>query len=87
MRVLITLAGVAFIAVSLLTLMARPELRGGSFALQLLVLATAAALSRRFGIALPGKGFASFVMGVALIAFLLRGWSFAVLVAAIGEPA
>jgi methyl-accepting chemotaxis protein len=87
MRVLITLAGVAFIAVSLLTLMARPELRGGSFALQLLVLATAAALSRRFGIALPGKGFASFVMGVALIAFLLRGWSFAVLVAAIGLPA
>jgi methyl-accepting chemotaxis protein len=62
MRVLITLAGVAFIAVSLLTLMARPELRGG-------------------------KGFASFVMGVALIAFLLRGWSFAVLVAAIGVPA
>jgi methyl-accepting chemotaxis protein len=87
MRVVVSLAGVAFIAAALLTLMSRPELRGGSFTLELLILATAAALSRRFGIALPGKGFASFVMGVALIAFLLRGWPFAVVAAAIGVPA
>ncbi len=40
-----------------------------------------AALSRRHGIALPGNGFSSYVIGVMLFAILHRGWAFAAVVA------
>ena len=40
-----------------------------------------AALSRRYGIALPGNGFSSYVIGVMLFAILHRGWAFAAIVA------
>lgn len=86
LRLAIAAAGIAFFLGALVTVAARPELRLGSFILQLIIVATAAALSRRFGVALPGKGFASFVMGIVILSLLLRGWQFAVLVAAIGVP-
>ncbi|UCF42007.1 MAG: GAF domain-containing protein [Gemmatimonadota bacterium] len=87
LRLAIAAAGIAFFVLAVATVAARPDLRQGSFGLNLILLATAAALSRRFGIALPGKGFASFVMGIVILSLLLRGWQFAVLVAAIGVPA
>jgi len=40
-----------------------------------------AALTRRYGIALPGNGFSSYVIGVMLFAMLDRGWAFAAVVA------
>ncbi|MGH7607120.1 MAG: hypothetical protein ACREME_07255, partial [Gemmatimonadales bacterium] len=40
-----------------------------------------AALIRRYGIALPGNGFSSYVIGLMLYAILARGWAFAALVA------
>ena len=40
-----------------------------------------AAITRRYGIALPGNGFSSFVLGVMLYAILDRGWAFAAIVA------
>src|SRR6266705_2707121 len=40
-----------------------------------------AAITRRYGIALPGYGFSSFVLGVMLFAILDRGWAFAAFVA------
>jgi methyl-accepting chemotaxis protein len=40
-----------------------------------------AALTRRYGIALPGNGFSSYVLGVMLFAILDRGWTFAAIVA------
>src|ERR1051326_9244666 len=40
-----------------------------------------AALTRRYGIALPGNGFSSFVLGVMLFAILYHGWAFAAIVA------
>ncbi len=40
-----------------------------------------AAMTRRYGIALPGTGFASYVIGVILFAILDRGWAFAAIVA------
>jgi hypothetical protein len=40
-----------------------------------------AAMTRRFGIALPGNGFSSYVIGVMLFAILDRGWAFAAIVA------
>src|SRR6267143_3602714 len=60
--------------------------RGGAAASEGLPLAAvalifAAALSRRYGIALPGNGFSSGVLGVMLYAILDRGWGFAALVA------
>ena len=40
-----------------------------------------AALSRRYGIALPGNGFSSYVLGVMLFTILDRGWAFTAIVA------
>src|SRR5688572_29900523 len=42
------------------------------------------AIARRLGIALPGQGFSSYIVGVALFAILLRGWAFAAIVAPLG---
>src|SRR2546428_8546116 len=39
-----------------------------------------ASLTRRYGIALPGNGFSSYVLGVMLYAILDRGWAFAAIV-------
>ena len=48
---------------------------------QALLFVTAGALTRRFGIPLPGGGYASFVLAVVLAAILLQGWEFAVVIA------
>src|SRR3989449_11225556 len=40
-----------------------------------------AAVTRRYGIALPGNGFSSYVLGVMLFAILDRGWAFVAIVA------
>src|SRR6267143_6991520 len=40
-----------------------------------------AAITRRYGIALPGNGFSSYVLGVMLLTILDRGWAFAAIVA------
>jgi len=45
------------------------------------VLVLVAAITRRYGIALPGNGFSSYVLGVMLYAILDRGWAFAAIVA------
>ncbi|MGH7675578.1 MAG: methyl-accepting chemotaxis protein [Gemmatimonadales bacterium] len=59
----------------------RAPVAAGLVALPILV---AAALTRRYGIPLPGDGFASYILGVALFTLLERGWAFAVLVAPLG---
>jgi hypothetical protein len=48
------------------------------------LLVSAAALLRRFGLPLPGKGFASFILLVPLFTFLHRGWGWAALVSVVG---
>ena len=48
------------------------------------LLVAAAALLRRFGLPLPGKGFASFILVVPLFAVLHRGWGWAALVSVVG---
>lgn len=55
--------------------------------IELVLMVAAAALTRRFGLALPGRGFASFVLGVVLFALLRYGWGWATLVALLGMPA
>ncbi len=54
---------------------------------ELIVTIAAAAATREFGLALPGKGFSSFVLGVALFALARHGWAYGTLVAVIGMPA
>jgi methyl-accepting chemotaxis protein len=52
--------------------------------LEYVLLVAAAAATRRYGLALPGKGFSSLVLGVVLFALLRHGWGFAALVAPVG---
>src|SRR3989449_5849206 len=54
---------------------------GPGCAPELLALAVVGALTRRYGIPLPGNGFSSYVPGVVAYALLDRGWAFAPLVA------
>src|SRR6266571_165971 len=54
---------------------------GPGFATELLALAVVGALTRRYGIPLPGNGFSSYVLGVVAYALLARGWAFATVVA------
>jgi methyl-accepting chemotaxis protein len=53
----------------------------GTFPTTLAGLVAVGALTRRFGIALPGNGFSSYVLGVTTFAILERGWEFATVVA------
>jgi methyl-accepting chemotaxis protein len=51
------------------------------FALGLVLLVGAGALARHHGIALPGNGFTSYILGIVVYALLWRGWAFAAVVA------
>jgi methyl-accepting chemotaxis protein len=55
--------------------------------LELVLTVVAAAATRELGIPLPGKGFASFVLGVVLFALLRHGWGWGALTALLGMPA
>ena len=81
LRVVVSLAGLASFGAGALAYArgAAPGTEG--LPLAALALVIAAALSRRYGIALPGNGFSSYVVGVMLYAILDRGWAFAALVA------
>ena len=52
--------------------------------LEYVLLVVVAAATRRYGLALPGKGFSSFVLGVVLFAILRHGWGWGVLVSPLG---
>jgi len=54
---------------------------------ELVLTVAAAAATRRFGLALPGKGFASFVQGVVIFALLRHGWAWGALITIVGMPA
>lgn len=84
-RATVALGGAA-LAVWAVAAVASDALRP-DFVLKLLLLSTAAAFTRRFGIALPGKGFASFVLAAVLVALLLGGWPLAVLTGTLGVGA
>jgi methyl-accepting chemotaxis protein len=52
--------------------------------IQALALIGVGALTRRYGIGLPGHAFSSYIVGVVIVAILSGGWALAVLVAALG---
>jgi len=81
LRVIVSLAGLAAFGAGLVAFARGTATAGDNVVLAGLVLVFAAALSRRYGIALPGNGFSSYVVGVMLLAILDRGWAFAAVAA------
>src|SRR3989454_7100070 len=80
-RALVALGAVAAIAAGLAAFASRRVPPGADVAEEIAVLVVVGALTRRYGIALPGNGFSSFILGVTAYAMLDRGWPFGVLVA------
>src|SRR5690349_15776500 len=80
-RALVAIGGVAAIAGALAAFASRGAPLGPGAAEEIVVLVVVGALTRRHGIALPGNGFASYILGVAAYAILDRGWPFGVVVA------
>ncbi len=87
LRPAILAGGTLFLIGALVHLARHPESWTGGHGLAAVALVLAAALSRRYGLPLPGRGFASLVLGVALLGLLLVGWPTAVLGAAGGMVA
>src|SRR5437879_7232781 len=79
-RALVALGAAAAIAAAVATSAAERSTLGADAVEELVVLVVVGALARRFGIALPGNGFTSYILGVMAYATLDRGWPFGVLV-------
>ena len=80
-RALVALGAAAAIAAAAARFAAGRPALGADVAEELVVLVIVGALARRFGIALPGNGFTSYMLGVMAYATLDRGWPFGVVVA------
>jgi len=80
-RLAIVAGAALFLIAALLHIAGTPAWWTGERGLEVVLLALAAMLTRRFGFPLPGQGFASFVLGVALLGLLLDGWPAAILIA------
>src|SRR5207249_8014513 len=82
-RALVALGAVAAIAAGLAAFASRRVPLGAAVAEEIAVLVVVGALTRRYGIALPGNGFSSYILGVTAYAMLDRGWPFGVVVASL----
>src|SRR3989475_2110153 len=82
-RALVALSAVAAVAAGLAAFASRRVPLGADIAEEIVVLVVVGALTRRYGIALPGNGFSSYILGVAAYAILDRGWPFGVVVASL----
>src|SRR6184192_2287440 len=82
-RALVALGAVAAIAAGLAAFASRRVPLGAAVAEEIAVLVVVGALTRRYGFALPGNGFSSYILGVTAYAILDRGWPFGVVVASL----
>ncbi len=82
-RALVALGAVAAIAAGLAAFASRRVPLGADVVEEIAVLVVVGALTRRYGIALPGNGFSSYILGVTAYAILDRGWAFGVVVASL----
>src|SRR3989454_7469909 len=82
-RALVALGAVAALAAGLAAFASRRVPLGADVAQEIVVLVVVGALTRRYGIALPGNGFSSYILGVTAYAILDRGWPFGVVVASL----
>ena len=80
-RTLVALGAAAAIAGAVVAIVSGQAPLGADVLEEALALAVVGALARRYGIALPGNGFSSYILGVMAYATLDRGWPFGVLVA------
>jgi len=80
-RIIISLAALVCFGAGLAAYAGGSVPVGNNLPLAAALLILVAALTRRYGIALPGNGFSSYVVGVMLFAILDRGWAFAAVVA------
>jgi methyl-accepting chemotaxis protein len=80
-RAVVAIAALVSVGAGLFALASRTTPSGSNLPLTGALLVLIAALTRRYGIALPGNGFSSYVIGVMLFAILDRGWAFAAVVA------
>ncbi|MGH7520697.1 MAG: hypothetical protein ACREMI_05430, partial [Gemmatimonadales bacterium] len=80
-RAVVSLAALVSFGAGLAALAKGTVPAGDNLPLAGALLILVAAFSRRYGIALPGNGFSSYVIGVMLFAILDRGWAFAAIVA------
>src|SRR5256885_13947171 len=82
-RALVALGAVAAVAAGLAAFASRGVPLGADVAQEIVVLVVVGALTRRYGIALPGNGFSSYILGVTAYVILDRGWPFGVVVASL----
>lgn len=80
-RAVVSLAALLGFGAGLVALIKGTVPAGADVPLAGVLLILVAALIRRYGIALPGNGFSSYVIGVMLFALFDRGWAFAAVVA------
>src|SRR6185503_10217661 len=80
-RAVVSIAALGSFGAGLVALAQGTSPAGANLPLAGALLILVAALTRRYGIALPGNGFSSYVIGVMLFAILDRGWAFAAIVA------
>jgi methyl-accepting chemotaxis protein len=83
-RLTVAAGATAVVIAALVNLVREPPGWEFAHAGGLVAIALAAALSRRYGFPLPGRGFASFLLGVALLALLLLGWPAALIATGAG---
>jgi methyl-accepting chemotaxis protein len=80
-RIAVSLAALVAFSAGLAAVTSGGVASSGNLPLAGAILVLIAALTRRYGIALPGNGFSSYVIGVMLFAILDKGWAFAAVVA------
>jgi methyl-accepting chemotaxis protein len=79
-RALVALGAAAALVAAVVQFATGRQPLGADAVEELVVLVIVGALARRFGIALPGNGFTSYILGVMAYATLDRGWPFGVVV-------
>src|SRR5439155_13068867 len=80
-RVVVSLAALVSLTAGLAAAVGGRMPSSGNLPLAGALLLLVAAVTRRYGIAFPGNGFSSYVIGVMLFAILDRGWAFVAIVA------
>src|SRR5436190_1922189 len=78
-RALVSLGAVSAVAAAVAAMATGRAVPGPGFGAEFATLVMIGALARRYGVALPGNGFSSYILGVTAFAVLDRGWACAVL--------
>src|SRR2546425_162982 len=86
-RALVSLGAIVAIVAAVVAYVRDPAALGPGLGPEFVALVVVGALTRRYGIALPGNGLAAHILGVRGLARLDRGWQCAALVAPVAMAA